>query len=172
MNYRLTCSTFLTLTLTLFASAFAFAQGSKSPGRGTTTGGTTFPSTSGTAPTQPTLNIPDSTVGRRKPCRARRLWAEPSAGTTWRCPATCGQGNTGPSPAPQQAVPGTRPAARPPSVPPSAPDVSAGGVAVGLTVLATCVTWALGNASRGRPPSATPAVTALSGDGGGWFRPR
>ena len=63
MNYRLTCCTFLTLTLTLFASVFAFAQGSKSPGRGTT--GTTSPSTTGNIPMQPTMNIPDSTVGRR-----------------------------------------------------------------------------------------------------------
>ena len=58
MNYRLTCCTFLTLTLTIFASA----QGSKSPGRGTT--GTTNPSNTGNIPMQPTMNIPDSTVGR------------------------------------------------------------------------------------------------------------
>lgn len=63
MNYRLTCCTFLTLTLTVFASVFVSAQGSKSPGRGTT--GTTSPSTTGTVPMQPTMNIPDETVGRR-----------------------------------------------------------------------------------------------------------
>ncbi len=61
MNYhRLTCCTFLTLTLTLFASA----QGSKSPGRGTTTG-TPNPGNTGNIPMQPPLSVPDSTVGRR-----------------------------------------------------------------------------------------------------------
>ena len=56
MNYRLTCSVFLTLTLTLFASA----QGTKNPGRGTST-----PPTTTTTPTRPTMNAPDMTMGQR-----------------------------------------------------------------------------------------------------------
>ena len=56
MNYRLTCSAFLTLTLTLFASA----QGTKNPGRGTST-----PPTTTTTPTRPTMNAPDTTMGQR-----------------------------------------------------------------------------------------------------------
>jgi TolA-binding protein len=58
MNYRLACCAFLILTLTLFASA----QGTKSPGRGTTS-----PSpTTTTRPTmQPTMNAPDTTLGQR-----------------------------------------------------------------------------------------------------------
>jgi tetratricopeptide (TPR) repeat protein len=56
MNYRLTCSLFLTLTLTLFASA----QGSKSGNRGTTS-----PPTATRPTMQPGTSAPDPTMGQR-----------------------------------------------------------------------------------------------------------
>jgi len=62
MNYRLTCSAFLSLILTLFASVpFALAQGTKSPGRGTSS----TPTAPTRPPSQPGMNMPDMTLGRR-----------------------------------------------------------------------------------------------------------
>ena len=62
MNYRLTCSAFLSLILTLFASVpFTLAQGTKSPGRGTSS----TPTAPTRPPSQPGMNMPDMTLGRR-----------------------------------------------------------------------------------------------------------
>jgi hypothetical protein len=59
MVYRLACCAFLTLYLTLSASA----QGTKSPGRGTST--TPPPSTTSRPTMQPNMTTPDTTFGRR-----------------------------------------------------------------------------------------------------------
>jgi hypothetical protein len=58
MVYRLACCAFLTLYFTLSASA----QGTKSPGRGTST---PPPSTTSRPTMQPNMTVPDATFGRR-----------------------------------------------------------------------------------------------------------